>query len=118
MIKRYAGLLADIDRLPAPEAKAANKALRRIKTKRPSRAGALDAVSLIIRAAARGHAKRPQDKANDHAARTLVGARLPREDVDRYRAAAAEEGVSLYRWTATALESAYQRHRATYGGTP
>lgn len=115
MITKYARLLTRLNRLPAADRKAAEKALRQIKTRKPSRAAALDIVADMVQAATRTHAKRAQDTASDHARRCLIGARLPREEVDRYRAAAAKEGVSLYRWTASALQSAYQRHKAIYG---
>lgn len=115
MITKYARLLTRLDRLPAADRKAAEKALRRIKTRKPSRTAALDIVADMVQAATRTHAKRAQDAASDHARRCLIGARLPREEVDRYRTAAAKEGVSLYRWTAYALQSAYQRHEAIYG---
>ena len=91
------------------------RALRRLKTGRISRAAALDVVADVVQITHRTTTKAAQDAAADHARRCLIGARLPREEVDRYRAAAAKEGVSLYRWTASALQSAYQRHEAIYG---
>lgn len=112
MITKYARLLTRLDRLPAADRKAAEKALRRIKTRKPSRAAALDIVADMVQAATRTHAKRAQDAASDHARRCLVGARLPRETADKYRAAAAAENVSLYRWVSNALESAYRKNSA------
>lgn len=44
------------------------------------------------------------DSTTDPERRILVGPRLPRHMVDRYRAAAAEKGQSLYRWATEALE--------------
>lgn len=122
MQKRYNYLLRARDRLLQPERGAADKAIRMIQEKkRVSQLRALDALSLVIRASARGSRKRPQDRANDAAARTLVGARVPRETADRYREAAAAEGISLYRWVCTALENHYiersQREEATTYGT-
>ena len=116
MIKRYVKLLDRIERMPKPEKRVVENALRRIKTRRVSRKMALDVVDDIVQITHRTTTKTAQDAAGDQARRCLIGARLPREEVDQYRAAAAKEGVSLYRWTASALQSAYQRHRAIYGG--
>lgn len=122
MQKRFKYLLRARDRLLQPERGAADKAIGMIREKRRvSQLRALDALSLVIRASARGSRKRPQDRANDAAARTLVGARIPRETADRYREAAAAEGISLYRWVCTALEKHYiecsKREEATTDGT-
>lgn len=123
MQKRYDYLLRARDRLLQPERGAADRAIGMIREKRRvSQLRALDALSLVIRASARGSRKRPQDRANDAAARTLVGARIPRETADRYREAAAAEGISLYRWVCTALENHYiersQREGDTIYGVP
>ena len=115
MIRRYAKLLDRLDTMPKPERRVVERALRRLKTGRISRAAALDVVADVVQITHRTTTKAAQDAAADHARRCLIGARLPREEVDRYRAAAAKEGVSLYRWTASALQSAYQRHEAIYG---
>lgn len=122
MQKRYDYLLRARDRLLQPERGAADRAIGMIREKRRvSQMRALDALSLVIRASARGTHKRAQDRANDAAARTLVGARIPRETADRYREAAAAEGISLYRWVCTALEKHYiecsKREEATTYGT-
>ena len=117
MIKRYARLLDRLDTMPKPERRVVERALRRLKTGRISRAAALDVVADVVQITHRTTTKAAQDAAADHARRCLIGARLPREEVDRYRAAAAKEGVSLYRWTASALQSAYQRHKEIYGGS-
>lgn len=121
MQKRYDYLLRARDRLLQPERGAADRAMRMIQGKgHVTKLRALDALSLVIRASARGSRKRPQDRANDAAARTLIGARIPRETADRYREAAAAEGVSLYRWVCTALEKHYiecsRREEATTDG--
>lgn len=123
MQQRYNYLLRARDRLLQPERSAADKAIGMIRHKRVvSQLKALDALALVIRASARGSHKRPQDRANDAAARTLVGARIPRETAGRYREAAAAEGISLYRWVCTALEKHYiecsQREEATTDGIP
>lgn len=123
MQKRYNYLLRARDRLLQPERGAADRAIGMIREKRRvSQMRALDALSLVIRASARGTHKRAKDRANDAAARTLVGARIPRETADRYREAAAAEGISLYRWVCTALENHYikcsQREEGTTDGIP
>lgn len=117
MIKRYVKLLDRIERMPKPERRVVERALRRLKTGRVSQAAALDVIADVVQITHRTTTKTAQDAASDHARRCLIGARLPREEVERYRAAAAKEGVSLYRWTASALQSAYQRHKAIYGGS-
>lgn len=43
---------------------------------------------------------------HDVRARVLVGARLRREEVEQYRAAAAREGKSLYAWVRDTLRDA------------
>lgn len=116
MIKRYARMIDRMQQLPAADRHAIERALKRIRTKAVTRGAALDMVADIVQAAARTRAKRAQDAASDHARRCLVGARLPRETANRYRAAAAEKGVSLYRWVSDALQSAYQLQSTTYGG--
>lgn len=44
------------------------------------------------------------DHTTDPERRILVGPRLPRRMVDRYRVAATKKGQSLYRWATEALE--------------
>lgn len=123
MQQRYNYLLRARDRLLQPERSAADKALKMIRHKTTvSQLRALDALALVIRASARGTHKAAQDRRNDKAARTLVGARIPRETARRYREAAAAEGTSLYRWVCTALENHYieylQREEDTTDGIP
>lgn len=48
--------------------------------------------------------KAQRDAARDRNARTLIGARLPRETAERVRAAAAAAGKSVYRWTRDTIE--------------
>lgn len=117
MIKRYVKLLDRIERMPKPERRVVERALRRLKTGRVSQAAALDVIADVVQITHRTTTKAAQDAASDHARRCLIGARLPREEVERYRAAAAKEEVSLYRWTTSALQSAYQRHKSIYGGS-
>lgn len=53
--------------------------------------------------------KNTRQRRRDHEAdldrRVLVGPRLPRWQVNRYRQAARAQGVSLYRWATDALEA-------------
>ena len=96
-----------LDRLPVDQRKAALRALRQVTGKAPLvlRVRAFEAIGDLIRAQARTNARRASDAKTDPARRTLVGARVPREDADRYRAAAAAEGLSLYAWTRAALDT-------------
>lgn len=110
MKQRQEYILRARDRLLEPERSAADRAMRLIKeTKKGwlSKSRAVDAVGIMIRASARGTHKAAADRRNDATARTLVGARIPRETARRYREAAAAQGMSLYRWVCTALENHY-----------
>lgn len=100
-------ILTARDKLPTPERRAADKAIKLLQRRRPSTNTALSAIGLVIRASARGHSKRPQDRANDAARRVLVGARIPRKTAEIYRADADRLGISLYRWVSEAL---HQHH--------
>lgn len=64
-----------------------------------------DALFDLLAAVRRDRQRYESDKGTDPERRILVGPRLPRRMVDRYRAAAARQGVSLYRWSTDALES-------------
>ena len=98
-------ILRALDRLPVDQRRAAARALLRLSGRGPvSRARALDVLGDLIRAQARTNARRTSDARTDSTRRTLVGARVPRADADRYRAAAAAKGVSLYAWVRDALE--------------
>ena len=110
MKQRQEYILRARDKLLEPERSAANRAMRLIKeTKKGwlSKSRAVDAVGIMIRASARGTHKAAADRRNDATARTLVGARIPRETARRYREAAAAQDMSLYRWVCTALENHY-----------
>lgn len=103
-------ILRALDRLPADQRRAAARALLRLSGHGPvSRARALEVLGDLVRAQARTNARRVSDARTDSARRTLVGARVPRADADRYRAAAAAEGVSLYAWVAAALRDHYAK---------
>lgn len=108
MRSHYNAILRALDKLPAPEKRAARKAMLSLDRKAVPQARAIEAVGEVVRAAARGHAKRVSDQETDRRRRVLVGARVLREDADRYRAAAEARGVSLYAWAAAALERAAQ----------
>lgn len=59
--------------------------------------------------------KRRQDKQeHDVRVRTLIGARLRREEVERYKALAEKQGVSLYAWVREALREA-EREQTLFG---
>lgn len=110
MKQRQEYILRAREKLLEPERSAADRAMRLIKeTKKGwlSKSRAVDAVGIMIRASARGTHKAAADRRNDAAARTLVGARIPRETARRYREAATAQGMSLYRWVCTALEEHY-----------
>lgn len=99
-------ILRALDRLPADQRRAAARALLRLSGRGPvSRARALEVLGDLVKAQARTNARRVSDARTDSTRRTLIGARVPRADADRYRAAAAEEGVSLYAWTVAALNA-------------
>lgn len=112
MRSHYNAILRAIDRLPTPERRAARKAMLSLDRRQISQPRAIEAVGEVVRAAARGHAKRASDQETDRRRRVLVGARVPREAADRYRAAAAARGVSLYAWAAAALADAAEREEA------
>lgn len=105
-------ILRALDRLPADQRRAAARALLRLSGRGPvSRARALEVLGDLVKAQARTNARRVSDARTDSTRRTLIGARVPRADADRYRAAAAEEGVSLYAWTVAALNAYADRLR-------
>ena len=65
---------------------------------------------LTVLVAARRHdQRRESDRATDSARRLTIGARLPREVAERYRAAARAKGLSLYSWVWEACEEKYSR---------
>ena len=72
----------------------------------------------IAAARGRGAQRRTSDRRTDARRRTLVGARLPREQAERCRAAADKLGVSLYRFALEALEAGCQRAEGLASGPP
>lgn len=63
----------------------------------------------VLTAARRHDQRRESDRATDTARRLTIGARLPREVAERYRAAARAAGLSLYSWVWGACEERYRR---------
>lgn len=63
----------------------------------------------LVLARRRAHFKALSDAETDARRRTLVGARLPRETVERYRECASAHGLSLYAFASSALEREFER---------
>ena len=66
-----------------------------------------EAVAGFVAATARTHGKRASDRRTDTRRRILTGARIKREDAERYREAACASGRSLYAFVTDALEAEY-----------
>lgn len=66
------------------------------------------AVTLLLTAPRRAMQRRRSDQVTDARRRSLAGARLPRETVQKYRQEAKRRGLSMYAWIAEALEAHYQ----------
>lgn len=64
----------------------------------------LDDFLALMAAVCRAEQQYESNLVTDPERRVLVGPRLPRWMVERYRAAAKAQGVSLYRWATDALE--------------
>lgn len=98
-------IIRALSQLPADQRRAAAHALYRLKGSGPVlRSRALEIVGDLIRAQARTSGRRRSDARTDAERRILVGARVPREDADRFRQAASRSGQSLYAWVRDALE--------------
>ena len=69
-----------------------------------------DLLSVLV-AARRHDQRRESDRATDSARRLTIGARLPREEAERYRTAARAKGMSLYSWVRQACEEKYRREQ-------
>lgn len=67
-----------------------------------------DLLSVLV-AARRHEQRRTSDRYTDGVRRLTIGARLPRETAERYRAAAKAKGLSLYSWVWQACEEKYRR---------
>lgn len=63
----------------------------------------------LVQARRRAVQRAESDAETDVSRRLTCGARLPRETVERYRKCAFEHGLSLYAFTASALEREYRR---------
>lgn len=63
-------------------------------------------IAAALRSLIAARARRLSKSAYDGRARILIGARVPRHTADRYRAAAAAAGKSMYRWVCDALDAA------------
>ena len=63
-------------------------------------------ISCLAEARRRTLRRRLVDAQSDHARRTLVGARVPREFYEKCCQIASERGISLYRFTIDALTAA------------
>ena len=98
-------IIRALSQLPADQRRAATHALYRLKGSGPVlRSRALEIVGDMIRAQARTSGRRRSDARTDAERRILIGARVPREDADRFRQAASRSGQSLYAWVRGALE--------------
>ena len=69
----------------------------------------LDDLLNLMAAVCRADQQYRSNKIRDPERRILVGPRLPRWMVDRYRRAAKDQGISLYKWATDALEEHLER---------
>lgn len=88
-----------------PEVKRAALRLYKLSDKKED----TEAVSVLLVAARRQRQRQESDQVTDARRRTLAGARLPRETVERYRREAERRGLSMYAWVAEALRTHYAR---------
>lgn len=96
-----------IKSLPIDERRAVRSALARIAgKKRIPEAKAVECVLMTVAARARTEARRKSDRLTDHGRRLTVSARVPRDRAEKYKTAAAAEGLSLYAWVTNALDNA------------
>lgn len=107
-IKRFE---RDLLRLSAQERRAIDALMRQTAglRKKTDRAAMTKKVAYMANACARTNARRTSDRNTDHDRRTLVGARLKREQAERYKQIAQATGRSLYRFVADALEAEASR---------
>lgn len=77
----------------------------------------IDCITDIGAARGRAVSRRASDAATDFRRRSLVGARMAREQVERCQRCAQAEGVSLYRFVVSALEAACQRIEQAFDRT-
>ena len=97
----------DLLRLSAQERRAIDALMRQTAglRKKTDRAAMTKKVAYMANACARTNARRTSDRNTDHDRRTLVGARIKREQAERYKRIAQATGRSLYRFVADALEA-------------
>ena len=109
--RRVARLSRDNLRLSAQERQAIKELLQqasKLKAKADQERITKSVLS-VASACARTNARRTSDRNTDHDRRTLVGARVKREDAERYRRIAQDTGRSLYRFVVDALEEEARR---------
>ena len=101
----------DFAAFSADEARAWQKALKTARALPDVEDAAImeRCLAAVLLARQRAGRRRESDARTDHARRTLVGARLPREVADKYRSCASAHGLSLYRFASNALEREYWR---------
>lgn len=100
---RLTKLIEDTKMLPARERQAVVREVKELTTMPQIGISADGAFELIGRLVS-SRARTVKQAASDRRGRVLVGARVPRAVADRYRAAAADEGISLYAWVRRALD--------------
>ena len=105
----------DVPRLSAQERQAIRELLQRAEaiTNKRDRDAMTVRISLLANACARTNTRRDSDRRTDFDRRTLVGARVKRDQAERYREAAQASGRSLYRFVADALEAEANRVNGT-----
>lgn len=99
----------DIVKLSAIEKRAVKRSLEKAMQIRNRKASETmtEGIADIVAASARNAAKRKSDKQTDADRRILIGARVRREDADRYRTACGVSRRSMYRFVVDALEAEY-----------
>lgn len=100
-----------VDSLTAPERSILSEIIHQADTIHDpiDRRRVQDALATLAVSYARTTYRRARGQARDAERRTLIGARLRRKDVDRYRALADQTGRSLYSFVRDALEAEAQR---------
>lgn len=107
-MKRIDRVIAALKRRHAEERQRITKALRQLNRRGPvSVSRALNVAQEIILAGDRTLRKRDSDGNTERARCVTVGARVPRETAERYKAQAQKEDISMYRWSVNAFEVYY-----------
>lgn len=116
---KYRRFRLGVREMGADERAAMKAALEGARSLKPQEVERMFELIVAIAAArGRGAQRRTSDRRTDARRRTLVGARLPREQAERCRAAADKLGVSLYRFALEALEAGCQRAEGLASGPP